>query len=98
MGERIKGLLLQLYTPNIILTDLVVSFFSSYLINNHAVPMLLFSFHIMPHAFLTSSISVQCMAMPYFFLSILPPPYGCLMLYFPSIPWPCLMHASTSCR
>ena len=32
--------------------------------------MLLFSFHIMPHALLTLFISVQCMAMSYLFSSI----------------------------
>ena len=31
------------------------------------------------------------------FVSILPPPCGCIMFHFSSIPWPCLMHASTSC-
>ena len=65
--------------------------------DSHAVSMLLFSFHIMPHALLTFFISMQSMAMSYFFPSILPPPCGCLMLYFVSIPWPCLMHTSTSC-
>ena len=34
--------------------------------DSHAVFMFLFSFHIMPHALLTSFISVQCMAMPSF--------------------------------
>ena len=34
--------------------------------------MLLFSFHIMPHALLTPFIFVQCMAMLYFLSSILP--------------------------
>ena len=97
-----EGVVLRLYTPDSILTDLVISFFFSYLIrltyDSHAVSMLLFSFHIMHHALLTSFISVQCMAMPYFFSSILPPPCSCLMLYFLSIPWPCLMHTSTSCH
>ena len=65
--------------------------------DSHAVPMLFFSFHIMLHALLTSFISVQCMAMSYFFSSILPPPCGTLMHCFVSIPWPCLLHASTSC-
>ena len=93
--------LLWLNMPNISITDLVVSFLSSYLIrltyDSHAVSMLLFSSHIMPHALLTPFISVQCMAMFYFFSSILPPPRGRLMHHFVSIPWPCLMHASTSC-
>ena len=92
---------LWLSTPNSILTDLVVFLLFLYLTrltyDSHAVSMLLFHFHIIPHAFLTSFISVQCMAMPYFFPSILPSPCGCLMLYFLSISWPCLMHASTSC-
>ena len=39
--------------------------------DSHAVSMLLFSFHIMPHAHLTLFISVQCMA----------------MLFFPSLPF-----------
>ena len=34
--------------------------------DSHAVPMLLFSFHIMPHALLILFISVQCMAMSSF--------------------------------
>ena len=92
--------LLWLSTPNIISTDLVVSLFL-YLIrltyDSHTVSMLLFSFHIMLHALLTSFISVQCMAMLYFFPSILPLPHGCLMHHFVPISWPCLMHASTSC-
>ena len=96
-----EGVVLRLGTPNISTTDLVV-FLCLYLIrltyNSHAVPMLLFSFHIMPHALLTSFISVQCMATLYFFSSILPPPCGCLMFSFVSISWPCLMHASTSCH
>ena len=62
-----KGTVLRLGTPNSISTDLVVFLFVLYLIrltyDSHAVPMLLFSFHIMPHAHLTSFISVQCMAM-----------------------------------
>ena len=90
--------LLRLYTPNIILMDLVI--FLSYLIrltyDSHAASMLLFSFHIMPHAHLTSFISVQCMAM-LFFSSILPLPSGCLMSTFSSIPWLCLMHATNAC-
>ena len=57
--------LLRLSTPNIISTDLVVSL-SFYLIrltyDSHAVSMLLFSFHNMPHALLTSFISVQCIS------------------------------------
>ena len=95
-----EGVVLRLSTPNIISTDLVILLFL-YLIrltyDSHAVSMLLFSLHIMPHALLTSFISMQCMAMPYFFPSILPPLCGRLMLYFLSILWPCLMHASTSC-
>ena len=91
--------MLRLSTPNISTTNLVVSRFFLYLIrltyDSHAVSMILFSFHIMPHALLT--ISVQCMAMPYFLSSILPPPCGRLMHHFVSIPWPCSMHASTSC-
>ena len=63
---------------------------------SHTVPMLLFSFHIMPHALLISFISVQCKAM--LFPSILSLPCGCLMLYFLSISWLCLMHTSTSCH
>ena len=59
--------LLWLGMPNSVLTDLVIFLFFVYLIrltyNSHAVPMLLFSFHIMPHALLTSFISMQCMAM-----------------------------------
>ena len=94
-------LLLRLSTPNISITDLVVSFFSSYLIrltyDSHAVPMLLFSFHIMPHALLTPFIFMQCMAMPSFSSFILPPLCGCLMHHFVSISWPCLMHTPTSC-
>ena len=97
-----EGVVLRLYTPNSILTDLVVFLFSLYLIrltyDSYAAPMLLFSFHIMPHALLTLFISVQCMAMSYFFSSILPPPCGCLMHYFISISWLCLMHTSTSCH
>ena len=62
--------LLRLYMPNIVSTDLVVFFFFLYLIrltyDSHAVPMLLFSFHIMPHALLALFISVQCMAIPFF--------------------------------
>ena len=96
-----EGVVLRLGTPYSVLTDLVVFPFFLYLIrltyDSHAVPMLLFSFHIMPHALLTPFISVQCMAMSYFFSSILPPLCGCLMHYFISISWPCLMHASTSC-
>ena len=96
-----EGVVLQLGTPNSVLTDLVVSFFSSYLIrltyDSHAAPMFLFSLHIMPHALLIPFISMQCMAMPYFSSSILSPPCGCLMHHFISISWPCLMHASTSC-
>ena len=92
---------LRLSMPNIITTDLVVFLLSLYLIrltyDSYAVPMLPFSFHIMLHALLTPFISVQCMAMSYSFPSILPPPCGCLMHHFVSIPWPCLMHASTSC-
>ena len=64
--------LLRLSTPNIIQTDLVVSFLFLYLIrltyDSHAVPMLLLSFHIMPHAPLTLFISVRCMAMSSFLL------------------------------
>ena len=65
--------MLRLDTPNGVLTDLVVFFSSlSYLIrltyDSHAVPMLLSSLHIMPHALLMPFISVQCMAMPYSFL------------------------------
>ena len=68
-----EGSLLRLSTPNIVSTDLVVFFlFFSYLIrltyDSHAVSMLLFSFHIMPHALLTPFISVQCMAMSSFLL------------------------------
>ena len=96
-----KGVVLQLSTPNIISMDLVVSSSFLYLIrltyDSHAVSMLLFSFHIIPHAHHTLFISVQCMAMLHFFSSILPPPCGCLMRYFLFISWPCLMHASTSC-
>ena len=66
--------LLWLSTPNIFTTDLVVFLFFLYLIqltyNSHAVPMLRFSFHIMPHALLTLFISMQSMAM--FFPSSLP--------------------------
>ena len=75
--------------PNIDTTDLVVFFLFFYLIrltyDSHAVSMLLLSFHIMPHALLTLFISVQCMAMSYFFSSILPLPCGHLMLYFHSM-------------
>ena len=72
--ENINSML-QLGMPNSVLTDLVISFlFPPYLIrltyDSHAVPMLLFSFHIMPHALLIPFISVQCMAM--LFLSSLP--------------------------
>ena len=52
--------------------DLVVSSLFFYLIrltyDSHAVPMFLFSFHIMPHALLTPFISVQCKAMSPFLL------------------------------
>ena len=62
--------LLRLGTPNSVLTDFVVFLFFLYLIlltyDSHAIPMLLLSFHIMPHALLTSFISVQCMAMFFF--------------------------------
>ena len=65
-----EGVVLRLRPPNISITDLVVSFLSSYLIRltyaSHAVSMLLFSFHTMPHALLTLFISVQCMAMSSF--------------------------------
>ena len=60
--------MLRLGTPNSVLTDLVVFPFFLHLIrltyDSHAVPMFLFSFHIMPHALLTSFISVQRMVMP----------------------------------
>ena len=96
-----EGVVLRLGTPNSVLTDLVVFLLFLYLIrltyDSHAVPMFLFSLHIMPHALLTPFISVLCMAMFYFFSSILPPPCGRLMHHFVSIPWPCLMHASSSC-
>ena len=66
--------MLRLGTPNSVLTDLVVFLFFLYLIrltyNSHAVPMFLFSFHIMLHALLIAFIPVQCMAM--LFLSSLP--------------------------
>ena len=94
-----EGVVLQLGTPNSILTNLVVFLFFLYLIqltyNSHAVSMPPSSFHTIPHALLTSFISMQCMAMP--FSSILPLPCGYLMFYFLSISWLCLMHASTSC-
>ena len=94
-----EGVELRLGTPNSVLTDLVVFLSFLHLIrlayDSHAVSMLLFSLHIMPHAHLTLFISMQCMARP--FSSILPLPCGCLMHYFLSISWPCLMHASTSC-
>ena len=68
-----EGVVLWLSTPNIISTDLVAFLSFLYLIwltyDSHAVPMLPFSFHIMPHALLTLFISVQCMAM-YFFPSL----------------------------
>ena len=57
--------------PNIVSTDLVVFLFL-YLLkltyDSHAVSMLLFSLHIIPHALLTSFISVQRMAMSSFLL------------------------------
>ena len=63
-----EGVVLRLSTPYSVLTDLVISLFL-YLIrltyDSHAVPMFLFSFHIMPHALLTPFISVQCMAMSF---------------------------------
>ena len=97
-----EGVVLRLAMPNSVLMDLVVFPLFLYLIrltyDSHAVPMFLFSFHIMPHALPTPFISMQCMAMSYFFPSILPLPCGCLMHHFVSIPWPCLMHASTSCH
>ena len=104
-AEQVKqkdpNTMLRLGTPNSVLMNLVDSLLFPYLIrltyDSHAISMLLFSFHIMLHALLTSLISVQCMAMSYFFSSILPPPCGRLMHHFASIPWPCLMHAPTSC-
>ena len=93
---------LWLSTPNIALTDLVVSFllFFSYPINIWQPCC--------PYAFLF--ISPPCQCTPHlihlcavhgyvllFFSSILPPPCGCLMLHFISIPWLCLMHAAISC-
>ena len=68
---KYKIVVLRPNTPNIISTDLhsrFLSFFIRLTYNSHAVPMFLFSFHIMPHAFLTPFISVQCMAMPSFLL------------------------------
>ena len=63
---------LRLSTPNIVSTDFDVSLSFLYLIrltyDSHTASMLPFSFHIMPHALLTFLISVQCMAMLYFFL------------------------------
>ena len=95
--------LLRLNTPNINTTDLVVFLFFLYLIrltyDSHAVS-LCFPFHFtsMPHAPLTSFISMQVHGYVFpFFSSILPPPCGCLMFYLLSISWPCSMHASTSC-
>ena len=90
--------MLRLNMPNIILMDLVVSFFSSYLIrltyNSHAVPMLLFSFH--THASCTPHL-IHLHAVhgyvPFSFSSILPLPCSRLMFYFSSISWLCLMHA-----
>ena len=59
----------------------------SYLIrltyNSHAIPMLLFSFH--PHASCTPHSIHLCTVHDYvllFFSSILPPPCGCIMLFF----------------
>ena len=48
--EKHRNSMLQLNTPTIVSTDLVISLSSSYLIrlsnNSHAVPMLLFLFHL----------------------------------------------------
>ena len=64
--------MLRLGTPYSVLTGLSRFSLFLYLIrltyDSHAVPMFLFSFHIMPHALLIPFISVQCMAMPSFLL------------------------------
>ena len=71
-GTVVAESVLRLYTPNIITTDLVVFLFFLNLIqltyDSHTVPMPLFSLHIMPHAHLTSFISMQCMAMLFLLL------------------------------
>ena len=84
MQMLLKQLVLRLGTPNKRPNGLshFLSFFLHLIrltYDSHAVPMFPFSFHIMPHALLTPFISVQCMAMSYFFPSILPPPCGRLM-------------------
>ena len=96
-----EGVVLWLDTYNSITMDLVVFLFL-YLIqltyDSHAAPMLLFSFH--THASCTPhSIHLHAVhgyVLP-FFSSILPLPCGCLMFYFLSISWPCLIHTPTSC-
>ena len=85
--------LLRLNTPNNISMDLVVFLFFLYLIrltyDSHAVPMLPFSFHIMPHALLTLFISVQCIAMSSFLLfhsaTAMRLPYVLLRLHFMAV-------------
>ena len=93
----ILWLLLRLSTPNIISMDLVIFLFFLYLIrltyDSHAA--LFFSHYAActPHFIHFRAVHGYALLLS----SILPPPCGCLMLYFLSIPWPCLMHASTSC-
>ena len=75
--------LLRLGTPNSNLMDLVVFPFFPFILS---APMFLLSFHIMPHALLTSLIPMQCMAMPYFS----PPPFchrHVVASCFPSLPF-----------
>ena len=92
--------MLWLSTPNIVLMDLTISLFLSYLIKltygSHTVPMLLFSFH--THASCTPHLvhlhAVHGYVLP-FFASILPPPCSCLISCFVSIPLLCLMHTDT---
>ena len=94
--------LLQLITPNIVTTDLVVSFFPflSYQINlwqSRCLYASLFFSHYAactPHFIHLRAVHGYVLL---FFASILPPPCGHIMFTFSSIPWPCLMHAPTSC-
>ena len=94
---------LRLSTPNISPMDLVVfllSFLSYPIKLMTAMLSSYVSLFVSPPCLMHSSLySSPCSAWlcSSFFSSILPPPCGCIMLYFVSIPWPCSMHASTSC-
>ena len=94
--------LLRLSTPNIVSTDLVVFplLSLSYQINlwqpRCPYASLFFTsyrMHPSPPIHLRAVHGYVLL----FFASILPLPCGCLMFSFLSIPWPCLMHAYTSC-